>query len=345
MNIISLGWGIQSFALAAMSAMGILPRVDFAVHADTTHERNSTYEFAKKWTPWLEARGVKIITVSGQRNDAIADKWGGVFIPAFTTYAYDVPFIKLEYPPTRNPSDAEKDKRKRKKELRAFPKRWRIDTPIMKLPEPDLFNLQYPMSINGDVKIAPNDFYVDDGGPPIGIHLEGERSGMLRRQCTGDWKLLPMRRWISKELKRRGLTKTEGVVNLWLGITLDEIGRVKKSDVKYIKNTYPLLDFFDTPWTREQLIDWLETNGFDIPPKSACVFCPFHDRELWREIKSSDDWSYALEIDSAIRHKRAGYNCYLLSARQPLETYDFEEKDTGQMGLWEDAECEGVCFL
>ena len=60
MRVISLGWGVQSFALAAMSALGELPPVDAAIHADTTHERRETYEFAATWTPWLEARGVHV---------------------------------------------------------------------------------------------------------------------------------------------------------------------------------------------------------------------------------------------------------------------------------------------
>ena len=34
------GLGVQSFALAAMSALGVLPPVDAAVHADTSHERS-----------------------------------------------------------------------------------------------------------------------------------------------------------------------------------------------------------------------------------------------------------------------------------------------------------------
>jgi len=40
-----------------MSALGVLPPVDAAVHADTGHERRETYEFAERWTSWLEALG------------------------------------------------------------------------------------------------------------------------------------------------------------------------------------------------------------------------------------------------------------------------------------------------
>lgn len=85
MKIISLGWGVQSFTLAAMSALGELEPVDFAIHADTTHEFSGTYEFAKCWTPWLEERGVKVVTV---KNDvSIFQPYNGIMgirIPAFS---------------------------------------------------------------------------------------------------------------------------------------------------------------------------------------------------------------------------------------------------------------------
>lgn len=74
LTIISLGWGVQSWTLAAMSALGELPSVDYAIHSDTTFERTATYAFAKEWTPWLEERGVKVVTVSDPRATNITKK-------------------------------------------------------------------------------------------------------------------------------------------------------------------------------------------------------------------------------------------------------------------------------
>ena len=34
-RILSMGWGVQTWALAAMVALGDLPPVDYVVHADT----------------------------------------------------------------------------------------------------------------------------------------------------------------------------------------------------------------------------------------------------------------------------------------------------------------------
>ena len=59
LRVLSLGWGVQSWTLAAMIALKELPLVDYAVHADTTHEHEGTYAHAAKWTPWLEERGVR----------------------------------------------------------------------------------------------------------------------------------------------------------------------------------------------------------------------------------------------------------------------------------------------
>lgn len=64
---LSLGWGVQSWTMAAMSALGDLPKIDVAIHSDTTFERKATYAFAETWTPWLEERGIPVVTVSDPR--------------------------------------------------------------------------------------------------------------------------------------------------------------------------------------------------------------------------------------------------------------------------------------
>ena len=248
MRVISLGWGVQSFGLAAMSALGLLPKVDYAIHADTGWERTETYAFAKRWTPWLEEHAIKVVTVKSDRCGAITGSGKSILIPAFTTWKH------------------------------------------------------------------------------------GSRSGMLRRQCTGAFKIVPTRRWLSFELKRYGLTKTPGVVEQWIGFTHDESHRVAPNDVQYIKNKYPFLEIHEFPYTQQMVIRWLQDNNLEVPLKSSCIVCPFHNAHQWREIQLADngDWQRAIEVDRAIRHKRPGYLCYLCEDRKPLEQHDF----TRQMNLW-----------
>ena len=265
MKAISLGWGTQSFGLAAMSALGILPPVDVAIHADTTHERRETYEFAARWTPWLEEHGVRVVTVENPRK-GIIENWTatGIMIAAYTTYE------------------------------------------------------------------------------------DGRASGILRRQCTHDWKIMPIRRWL--QVNRDGQP-----VEMWIGISLDELERSRISDVLYIKNVYPYLEFNISlvggtryGLRRSDIVHWLQANDLEVPVKSACVFCPYHDRRTWREIQlaSNGDWEKAVQVDEAIRHKCPGYTCYLTSARKPLADCNFRsQEEQGQMTLWEAEECQGMCFL
>ena len=71
LRVLSMGWGVQSFTLAAMMALDELPRVDFIVHADTGHEMSSTYELRRKYEPWLGERGLKVVTVRQTNTDPV----------------------------------------------------------------------------------------------------------------------------------------------------------------------------------------------------------------------------------------------------------------------------------
>ena len=251
MKIISLGWGVQSFGLAAMSALDMLPKVDFAIHADTSWERTETVGFARKWTPWLEKHGVKVITVQAPKklqNPCYSVNVGSTFLPAFTK------------------------------------------------------------------------------------SLSDNSRGMLRRQCTNRWKIMPMRRWLSKRLMELGQPKSPGVIEQWLGFTLDESHRAKPGDVRYITNHFPYLEMLSRPWTRGMVIQWLREQGLEVPVKSSCIICPFHDDDEWRAIQmdGDGDWERAVEVDRAIRDARAGYECYLCDDRRPLEDHDFMQ----QLSYW-----------
>jgi hypothetical protein len=82
MRVLSLGWGVQSFTLAAMAALGDIEPIAAAVHSDTTWERQATYKFAAMMTPWLEERGVRVATVTDRKANQRVLR--GEMIPAYT---------------------------------------------------------------------------------------------------------------------------------------------------------------------------------------------------------------------------------------------------------------------
>jgi len=161
-------------------------------------------------------------------------------------------------------------------------------------------------------------------------------AGRIRRQCTYEWKIRPMRQWIQKH--RNG-----DPVEMWIGISTDEYKRMRDSDVKYITNRYPLIE---KRMNREDCKDWLVEHNIPVPPRSACVFCPFHSTQEWRYIKASNpDWEKAIEVDRAIRKARPPYDLFVHPSRKPLEDVDFrtmEEKGQMRFEGW-DSECTGIC--
>ena len=250
MRVISLGWGTQSFTLAAMVALGELEMVDAVIHSDTTHEASWTYAYAKKYTKWLKDKGIKVITVNPSSKKLKAfNEYGGIFVPAYTT--------------------------------------------------------------------------------------DGVSRGQLRRQCTGDWKIAPIRRWLQAN-------RNKETVEMLLGITLDEVQRMRPSQVKYIEHIYPLIE---KRMSRHDCIMWLQKHGFDIPGRSACVFCPFHSKAEWKEIKQSKvDWKQAVKHDNAIRKVRPPNDLFVCNQCLPLDECDFDsQEDKGQMAFQWQGECTGYC--
>ena len=164
--------------------------------------------------------------------------------------------------------------------------------------------------------------------------------GMLPRQCTDNYKIKVVRREIRKLLG--GKVKP---VECWLGISVDEASRMKPSHVRYITNTYPLID---KGFNRNDCIAYLKRNDIPVPPKSACIGCPFHSDYFWLNLKrnSPDEWRDAVEFDYAIRRRvrnlKATTTTYLHGSCRPLDKVDLLEGQ-GEFGFIN--ECEGHCGL
>jgi hypothetical protein len=169
--------------------------------------------------------------------------------------------------------------------------------------------------------------------------------GMIRRQCTKDYKIVPIRRKVRAlaGLSRRPSPRTP-VVEQWIGISLDEAVRMKPSFETWQVNRWPLIE---QRMTRRDCLCWLERHGYPVPPKSSCIGCPFHSDGLWRQIRDEDPaaWADAVMIDRAIRTGVRGIRgeVYLHRSAVPLDQADLSTlEDHGQLNLWTN-ECEGLC--
>ena len=180
--------------------------------------------------------------------------------------------------------------------------------------------------------------------PLFVLSPEGDK-GMVNRQCTGDYKIEPIERFIKRELlgvKPRGRAPV-GAVEHWFGISMDEWQRMRTSKDKWKTNRYPLIDM---KVTRAGCLSWLEQNGFTKPPRSCCIGCPFHSDAEWRDMKENRpaEFEDACQVDDAIR-KSGGMrgDMFLHAKRIPLRLVDLRtDYDKGQGDLFG---CEsGYCW-
>jgi hypothetical protein len=240
-----------------MAAVGEIDPVTAAIHGDTGWERAATYAFAETWTPWLEERGVKVVTTHHSAKSVIETNGTSVLIPAFT---------------------------------------------------------ETPGSAKG---------------------------GQIRRQCTNRWKIQPVRRAIRKLFPGY---LGPGDVSLLMGISMDEWSRARESDVKYIKNTYPLLD---RKMSRQDCMIFLKKVGVPSPVKSACVFCPYQNKRRWGELKAAGgaDWEMAIGVDERIRDIRPPHQLFVHPSRVPLRT--LVTTMDGQSNMFDEDEgcATGFCFV
>lgn len=172
------------------------------------------------------------------------------------------------------------------------------------------------------------------------LSAEGKR-GMAQRACTGDFKIAPIHRYVRAKLKEMKIKQAE----MWIGISRDEIMRMKDSRVQYLKHRFPLID----AWvTRDQCITWMRDNGYPDPPRSACVFCPYHNNAEWRRLRDQDPEAFARAVEFEKQYQQALARTemrdtpYLHPARIPLAEVDFDSAPDKEPSLF-DNDCEGMC--
>jgi len=176
---------------------------------------------------------------------------------------------------------------------------------------------------------------------------------MLRRQCTFMYKINPVGQKVRGllGLKKGEKRKKDTRVEMLMGISKDEVFRMKTNRIPYITNMYPLVDM---NITRSNCLEWMSKYGYPKPPRSACTFCPYHSNEEWREIKKNkEEWSEVVAMDKAIRHqerhkdkfknsKEVLDELYLHREGIPIDEVDLDKKKDSQLDLFNN-ECEGMC--
>ena len=189
--------------------------------------------------------------------------------------------------------------------------------------------------------------------PPLfTLDISGKKPklGQMRRKCTSHFKVRPIERYIKRnilKIKRFCALPTKAI-NLWMGISSDEVERLRDSLEHWKINYYPLVGIpvnFGFTFSRQNCLEWLNKTYPNIKPvKSACLGCPFHSAAQWQETKQNEkEWLETCEVDDKIRHLPMMKNpTFLHRDRIPLRDINFDiqiHKDDDPMN----DECTGYC--
>jgi hypothetical protein len=164
-------------------------------------------------------------------------------------------------------------------------------------------------------------------------------NGLGARQCTYQYKLRPLYRKVRELLDGK---TPKGGCEMWVGISTDEMTRMKDARVQYIKNRFPL---FEMRMSRNDCLKWLERHGYPIPPRSACLGCPFKRDSEWRHTRDGNpqEWLETIEADKQIR-LASGKPQFMHRSLKPLDEVDLSTaEDHGQLNFL--SECEGMCGI
>jgi hypothetical protein len=214
---------------------------------------------------------------------------------------------------------------------------------------------------NASTRIASMPLYVRNP--------DGAAGGMLKRQCTDEYKVGPSNRTIKEELAKRGLaTVSKGwqwdpffqrwddawwveeeaprfypsrdiYVESWFGMSTDELRRTDPYRGPYwMKARYPLVEL---RMSRDDCVNWLKANGFKVPLKSSCKQCPYRSDEawLWIPMNAPDVFEETCQFDDLLRtpafrrsrnFRHIRGTLYLHRSRIPLREVGFQALIAGR---------------
>ena len=151
-------------------------------------------------------------------------------------------------------------------------------------------------------------------------------TGKLPTYCSSEWKKYVVRRFLRNQGVKECIT--------WIGISLDEIGRLKPSDVAWQKYHWPLC--FDVPMTRAECREYVERKGWPTPPRSRCKRCPHQQDSEWLELQENypEDFKQAVMEDKTIRARDPQQAIFLHRSRKPLDQVIFKREPEKPDGLF-----------
>jgi len=184
-----------------------------------------------------------------------------------------------------------------------------------------------------EVEIAPHSLatvglYDHNGDALMPVFTE---NGKMQTFCSIEWKA----RVIQRYLRSLGYGPDKPVTT-WIGISRDEMDRIRVSTLQWQELYYPLL--FSVPLRREECVYTVMQHGLPRPPKSSCWSCPHRRNSQWRHQRDNfpEDHAKAIALDERLRAQdiaNGNSGVYLHSSRVALKDANLEDEEDANLTL------------
>lgn len=167
------------------------------------------------------------------------------------------------------------------------------------------------------------------------VNSKGEHA-KLPTFCSTEWKTRVIRRYIGG-----AKANPDGVI-MWIGMSLDEMGRLKHSGEDWCENYWPLC--YDVKMKRTECAELVERAGLPPSIKSRCKMCPHQDDNEWLEVQQEpEEWAEAVALDEQIYQS---HGARLHKSGQPLSKVTFIPRKEKHLGpMFDQDKCSsGYCW-
>lgn len=134
------------------------------------------------------------------------------------------------------------------------------------------------------------------------------------RHCTDKFKIREIRKYIRNYLKENNFSLKDVNIRMLIGITTDEIFRIRDSEVKWIKNEFPFV--YNLNFKRKDCEEELQKRNLNYH-KSGCYYCPFLSfKRFYEYVKDKPD-KKRIAIDMEVKARKN--NSKMMLFNKPIE--------------------------
>jgi hypothetical protein len=181
--------------------------------------------------------------------------------------------------------------------------------------------------------------YTTTNIPLFTLTEDGVRGKIPNRSCTYDFKIQPIMKKV-RELAGIKRGQKEVSITQYIGISWDEWHRCKPSRDVWSQSRWPLIEL---RMERRHCLEWMEKNRYPKPPRSSCVYCPFHSSTEWRRLQTEEpeEFQKAIQFEKDLQIVKAKTSDnfhsipFLHRSCVPLDQIDFRSDfEMGQLDIF-----------